>query len=82
VPGYVQDINFAVWAPPGTPAPIVAKVAESIRTAMAVPEMREKLGAMGMAPAPADATRVVSITEHEAANIKRAMEIATIKYGE
>lgn len=82
VPGYVQDINFAVWAPPGTPAPIVAKVAESIRTAMALPEMKEKLGAMGMAPAPADAAKVVSITEHEAANIKRAMEIATIKYGE
>jgi tripartite-type tricarboxylate transporter receptor subunit TctC len=82
VPGYVQDINFAVWAPPGTPAPIVAKVAESIRAAMALPEVKERLGAMGMAPAPADAAKVVSITEHEATNIKRAMEVATIKYGE
>ncbi|MCW5654356.1 tripartite tricarboxylate transporter substrate binding protein [Hydrogenophaga sp.] len=82
VPGYVQDINFAVWGPPGVPEPVMAKVTESIRKAMAVPEMAEKLGMMGMTPAHAEAAKVVSITQHEAANIKRAMEIATIRYGE
>lgn len=82
VPGYVQDINFAVWGPPGLPAPITAKVSDSIRKAMALPEVAERLASMGMAPAYADAAKVTSITEHEAANIKRAMEIATIRYGE
>jgi len=82
VPGYVQDINFAVWGPPGLPAPIVAKVNDAIRTAMAVPEVKERLNSMGMAPAYADAAKVVKTTQHEAANIKRAMEVATIRYGQ
>ncbi len=80
--GYVQEINFAVWGPPNLPQPILAKVSDSIRKAMAHPEVAEKLAMMGMAPAHGEAARVTSITEHEAANIKRAMEIATIKYGE
>ena len=31
VPGYVQDINFALWAPPGTPADVAAKLTETVR---------------------------------------------------
>lgn len=82
VPGYVQDINFAVWAPQGTPDAIVAKMNDAIRKAVALPEFAEKLAGMGMAPAYGDAAKVTSITQHEAANIKRAMEVATIRYGE
>ena len=82
VPGYVQDINFAVWGPPGLPAPVLAKVSEAIRVAMTAPEIKERLNAMAMSPAHSDPGKLVSITEHEVANIKRAMEVATIKYGE
>lgn len=82
VPGYVQDINFAVWGPPGLPAPVLAKVSEAIRVAMTAPEIKERLNAVAMSPAHSDPGKLVSITEHEVANIKRAMEVATIKYGE
>ena len=55
---------------------------DAIRKAVALPEFAEKLAGMGMAPAYGDAAKVTSITQHEAANIKRAMEVATIRYGE
>ena len=57
-------------------------MSEAIRVAMTAPEIKERLNAMAMSPAHSDPGKLVSITEHEVANIKRAMEVATIKYGE
>jgi tripartite-type tricarboxylate transporter receptor subunit TctC len=62
VPGYeVYEWN-AIFAPAGTPAPVVAKIADAIAKAMRSAELRERIAGMGgeiAAYGPADADRFV-----------------------
>ena len=62
VPGYeVYEWN-AIFAPAGTPAPVVAKVAESIAKALQNAELRERITSLGgeiAAYGPADTERFV-----------------------
>jgi tripartite-type tricarboxylate transporter receptor subunit TctC len=52
VPGYeVYEWN-GIFAPAGTPAPVVAKLAEAVQKAMASPEVRERVAALGGEIAP------------------------------
>ncbi|MEO8442582.1 MAG: tripartite tricarboxylate transporter substrate binding protein [Betaproteobacteria bacterium] len=51
VPGYEVDVWYGLFAPHGTPRPIIDKIAaESIRV-MQAPEMRERWSAVGVEPA-------------------------------
>lgn len=50
--GFDVSTWFGVFAPAGTPAPIVAKLNEEFRKALATPAMRERLAAMGTEPSP------------------------------
>jgi tripartite-type tricarboxylate transporter receptor subunit TctC len=82
IPGYVQDINYAIWGPAGMPSAIVSRVGEAVRKAMAEPGMAEKFLQNGVAPALAGPEEVTRITQREAANIKRIMETTPVKFGE
>jgi tripartite-type tricarboxylate transporter receptor subunit TctC len=50
VPGYSADTWYGVFAPRGTPKPIVAKLHDTIARALQTPEMKEKLLAQGAEP--------------------------------
>ena len=51
VPGYEVDVWYGLFAPRGTPRPIIEKIAaESIRI-MQAPDMRERWSAVGVEPA-------------------------------
>lgn len=39
--GYVVSTWYAMWAPKGTPAPIVDRMTKEVQTAMATPELKE-----------------------------------------
>ena len=80
VPGYVQDINFALWAAPGTPRDVVAKLSETVRKALAETGMAEKFIDFGVPLAVGGPEEVVRITVREATNIKRIMETTAIKF--
>jgi tripartite-type tricarboxylate transporter receptor subunit TctC len=82
IPGYVQDINYAIWGPAGMPPAIVARLGDAVRKAMAEPGMVEKFLQNGVAPALAGPEEVTRITLREAANIKRIMETTPVKFGE
>ena len=82
LPGYVQDINYAIYGPPGMPAAIVARLGDAIRKSMAEPGMTEKFQANGVAVALGGPEEVVRITQREAANIKRILETTPVKFGE
>jgi tripartite-type tricarboxylate transporter receptor subunit TctC len=62
VPGYeVYEWN-AIFAPAGTPAAVVAKIAAAVSKAMQSADLRERIAAMGgetVAYGPADADRFV-----------------------
>ncbi len=48
VPGYAAGTWYGVFAPAGTPAPIVARLSEEIRKVLALPEIRNALQAQGV----------------------------------
>jgi tripartite-type tricarboxylate transporter receptor subunit TctC len=82
LPGFVQDINFALWAPAHTPKDVMAKLGEAVKKAVATPGLAEKFSNMGTTLKPAGPEEVVRITERETQNFKTAMESASIKFGE
>ena len=62
VPGYEISTWYAIWAPAGTPAPIVARLQAAVAAALRGPEAREKMAALGAVPvadAPEDFDRFV-----------------------
>jgi len=80
VPGYVQDINFALWAPPGTPADGAAKLTETVRKGLSAPGMAEKFVAFSVPLAVAGPDEVTRITTRESNDIKKIMETVPIKF--
>ncbi|MDB5829566.1 MAG: hypothetical protein JWQ73_3786 [Variovorax sp.] len=82
LPGYIQDINFALWAPAGTPRDVMAKLEAASRKALATPGMADKLANMGTTLNVAGPDEVTRITKRETQNFKTAMESASIKFGE
>ncbi len=49
-PGFDISTWYGFWAPKGTPAPIVARLAEAAARALKVPQIVEQYGAMGAEP--------------------------------
>src|SRR5688572_5774545 len=67
VPGYVGDAWHGLLAPAGTPQAIVDKVAADTAKVLAMPEVRDKLAAIGLEPvgnSPADFAAIVR-KDHE-----------------
>ncbi|HEY0295266.1 MAG TPA: tripartite tricarboxylate transporter substrate binding protein [Bordetella sp.] len=54
-PGSEAGSWFGIFAPAGTPAPIVGKLQAAFLAAVGKPEVQEKLQALGVMPSPADA---------------------------
>jgi tripartite-type tricarboxylate transporter receptor subunit TctC len=50
VSGYVMNLWFGLWAPAGTPAPIVAKLNAEVTKAMDAPDIREQFAKLGIQP--------------------------------
>ncbi|MDN3565530.1 tripartite tricarboxylate transporter substrate binding protein [Paeniroseomonas aquatica] len=50
VPGFEIATWYAIWAPPRTPAPMVARLQQAVAAAVAVPEVRERLAVLGADP--------------------------------
>jgi tripartite-type tricarboxylate transporter receptor subunit TctC len=62
VPGYEISTWYGIWAPAGTPAPILAKLHAAVASALRGEEARERmatLGAVPVADAPEDFARFV-----------------------
>lgn len=50
VPGFEIATWYAIWAPPRTPAPMVARLQQAVAAAVKVPEVRERLALLGADP--------------------------------
>jgi len=46
-PGYEVNIWLGIWAPAGTPEPVIARLHGEINRVLALPEVRERIGAVG-----------------------------------
>ncbi len=80
VPGYVQDINFALWSSPGTPPDVAAKLTDTVRKALAEPGMAEKFVAFSVPLAVGGPEEVTRIAVRENTNIRKIMETTPIKF--
>jgi tripartite-type tricarboxylate transporter receptor subunit TctC len=47
VPGYAMTLWIAIYAPAGTPAPVVARLNKEIHRALSLPEVREQMALSG-----------------------------------
>ena len=79
VPGFEFTFWNGLWAPAGTPAPVVEKIARDLAQVVAMPDVRERLDRLGadpMAMTPAEFARFVR-AETEAA--ERIVRVSGIK---
>jgi tripartite-type tricarboxylate transporter receptor subunit TctC len=78
VPGFEFSFWNGLWAPAGTPSPIVERVARDVARAAGQPDMRERLANLGaewMEMTPAEFSRFVQSEIEDAARIGKAAGI-------
>jgi tripartite-type tricarboxylate transporter receptor subunit TctC len=76
--GFDDALWIGVWAPAGTPAPIVDKIAQDIARAFAMPDLRERLASNVAEPmdiTPAEFTRFIRAETEAAARVIKAAGI-------
>ena len=67
LPGYDVTSWYGLFAPPGTPAPIIDKLGSEVAAALKAPDVAERLAAMGAQAAPTTAEEFGRIVKSEIA---------------
>ncbi|NDZ17074.1 tripartite tricarboxylate transporter substrate binding protein [Variovorax sp. WS11] len=82
VPGYVQEINFALFAPRGTPAEATGKVGQALNEALGAPGTPERFLNFGLNVRPTSASELANIVARDAEAIRKTLETTPVKFGE
>jgi len=75
VPGYDVTSWYGLFAPPGTPAPIMSKLLTEITAVLKAPDTAERLAALGAQPAPNTPDEFARLVRDE---IKRWAEVVRV----
>jgi tripartite-type tricarboxylate transporter receptor subunit TctC len=78
VPEYTFDSWFAIFAPAGTPAPIVSRLNAVIVDALGTPELKEQLTRAGLDPEPSTAQEMTRILRADVAKWAKIIKAAGI----
>ena len=70
---------FGVFAPAGTPAEVVARLNETMRSALMTSEMRERLARMGAEPAPSSPAQFAALIKAELAKYEQVVKFSGAK---
>ncbi|NDZ18555.1 tripartite tricarboxylate transporter substrate binding protein [Variovorax sp. WS11] len=81
VPGYVQEITFALWAPAGVPAEAATRLVDALKKVLDEPETVERFSANGLSLHFRPAHELEQVTRREAENIRRILETTPVKFG-
>jgi tripartite-type tricarboxylate transporter receptor subunit TctC len=65
LPGYSFETWFIVFAPANTPAPIIARLNESLNKALATPALQQRMTQEGFEPAPSTPAQARARVERE-----------------
>lgn len=76
LPGFDVSTWFGVFAPAGTPGPVVGRLNESFTAALRTPELRERLGRMGAEPAPMSAEQFAQLVRSELAKYEKIVRFS------
>ncbi len=79
VPGYVGDAWHGLFAPAGTPQPIVDKLAADIARVLAMPDIRAKLENIGLEPVGMGPTEFAAVVKNDHAKWGEVIRNANIK---
>jgi tripartite-type tricarboxylate transporter receptor subunit TctC len=77
--GFDISTWFGVFAPAGTPAPIVNRLADEFHKALATSEMRERLARMGAEPAPTTPAEFARFVRAELAKYEKVVRFSGAK---
>ena len=79
----LPDFNFNLWtgvfAPAGTPPAIVEKIAADVQRAWAAPDVKDRLGKMGLEPMPMTPAEFKSFVRSEVEDAARVLQAAGVK---
>jgi len=64
VQGFDINISFGLYAPKGTPKPVLDKLTAALQTAVADPEVRQRLESMGISAVSVDLARPEALRAH------------------
>ncbi len=78
-PGFDVTSWFALLAPAGTPAPVIAKLHSEVVQALAQPELRQRLTQMGMQVIANSPTELATVIRTQIADRKKLIETAKIQ---
>jgi tripartite-type tricarboxylate transporter receptor subunit TctC len=70
-PGLHMSLWYGFWAPPGTPAPILARINAAVVDALADPEVRGRLTSLGMEIPPRDQQTPDALVAQQKADIEK-----------
>jgi tripartite-type tricarboxylate transporter receptor subunit TctC len=77
--GFDVSTWFGVFAPAGTPAPVVARLNDEFRKALVTPEMRERLSRMGAEPSPSTPEQFAAFVRAELAKYEKVVKFSGAK---
>ncbi len=79
VPGY--DVTFwqALFAPPGTPATLVARINDEVNRSLRLPEVRDGFAAQGAEVFPGSPARLAALLEHDIALMGKLVRQAKVQ---
>ena len=76
LPGFDVSTWFGVFAPAGTPAPIIGRLNSTMTSALRSPEMRERLARMGAEPAPGSPEEFSELLRRELAKYQQVVKFS------
>jgi tripartite-type tricarboxylate transporter receptor subunit TctC len=76
LPGFDVSTWFGVFAPAGTPAPVVSRLNQTLTAALKTPEMRERLARMGAEPAPMSSEQFAELVRNELAKYEKVVKFS------
>lgn len=81
LPGYIQEITFAMWAPPGIPADAANKLGEALRKVLSDPGIADRFAANGLAVRAMAAEEVSRVVRKDTESIRQILATTPIKFG-
>jgi tripartite-type tricarboxylate transporter receptor subunit TctC len=79
VPGYAVGGWFAIYAPAGTPRPIIERLNRELSKALAAPDVRNRLLSLGLEPTTSTPDELGAITVGDRAKWEKVIAQAKIK---
>jgi tripartite-type tricarboxylate transporter receptor subunit TctC len=79
IPGYERDGSYSLSAPAGTPRPILNQLSREVGRVLALPDVTERLQAMGFAPAPTTPEEQDRILRADIATFAKVAKLAGLR---